>query len=65
MQGRDSTRNIQRGIAAEELRKQLPRLVDSVMAALEEFRDFTGRVFIFDDKDYQVSTLNCDPHDLD
>lgn len=62
VQGRDSTRKIQRAIAAGELRKQLPSLLTDVSIALDDYRDCCGRHFIFDDKDYQVGFPNFSCH---
>ncbi len=53
-QGRDSTRKIQRAIAAGEMRKQLPQLVSDLVISLEDYRDSCGKAFTFYDKDYQV-----------
>lgn len=54
LQGKDSTRKIQRAIAAGETRKLLPQLVAELSNALETFRDSCGRLFLYDGKDYQV-----------
>jgi len=54
-QGRDSTRKIQRAIIAQEQRKQLPGLMESLATALADYRTDSGRPFLYDGEDFQVT----------
>ena len=57
VQGRDSTRKIQRAITAQEQRKQLPAIMENLAAALADYRTNSGRAFLYDGQDFQVGCL--------